>query len=99
MDKINQQLLRIKEISSTHHKKLDFVYDRAIQSISEGPSNEMAFRALSCMLSAASKPLTIDELTEVVAIETDSRALNPDNVPSKEAPSDICAGLIYIEGN
>jgi ankyrin repeat protein len=95
---ISQALRQIKAISNSSNREtqLDEVYGRAIQTIFDGPSTDLALKVLS-WVSNATRPLAIEELRVAVSVNEDSRAMEPDSLPSREILADICAGLVTIE--
>ncbi|KAL5325365.1 hypothetical protein ACEPPN_006490 [Leptodophora sp. 'Broadleaf-Isolate-01'] len=74
-------------------KTLDETYDRILRSIDEDYSQD-AFRILQWLVYSA-RPLRIEEMVEVIAIDTEQSQFNPENrLPDPRDLLTICSSLV-----
>ena len=96
---------KVKQTLKELPKDLDETYARMLKSIAQTPSSDDVFRLLQC-LSAAIRPLYVEELAEVLALDFDGPQGAPpelkDDKPLKDRKRDvlsICSSLILLVGN
>ncbi|KAJ7284170.1 ankyrin repeat-containing domain protein [Mycena rebaudengoi] len=88
----------LREAMKNLPKDLEHTYNEAIERI-ESQSEEdrkIAFLALTWVANAK-RPLTIAELQEAIAIEVDSKSLDPDNILDITYIVSVCGGLMVID--
>ncbi|KAJ7266795.1 ankyrin repeat domain-containing protein [Mycena rebaudengoi] len=88
----------LREALKNLPKDLEHTYNEAIERI-ESQSEEdrkIAFLALTWVANAK-RPLTIAELQEAIAIEVDSRSLDPDSILDITYIVSVCGGLMVID--
>lgn len=79
-------------------KVLDCAYGKAMERINVQPLDfkDLAMLALS-WITFAKKPLRSAELQHAIAIETDARVLDEENIPNVEDMVSVCAGLVTVD--
>ncbi|KAJ7287134.1 ankyrin repeat-containing domain protein [Mycena rebaudengoi] len=88
----------LREALKNLPKDLEHTYNEAIERI-EAQSEEdrnLAFLALTWVANAK-RPLTIAELQEAIAIEVDSKLLDPDSILDITYIVGVCGGLMVID--
>ncbi|KAJ7223968.1 ankyrin repeat domain-containing protein [Mycena rebaudengoi] len=88
----------LREALTNLPKDLEHTYNEAIERI-ESQSEEdrnLAFLTLTWVANAK-RPLTIAELQEAIAIEVDSKSLDPDSILDITYIVGVCGGLMVID--
>ena len=85
----------VRKALETMPTTLDATYDEAVRRIESQTDDdkELAFLVLS-WVSYASRPLTIEELRQALAVEPEETELDDENMPDQDTILSICAGLV-----
>ena len=97
---------KVKQTLNKLPKDLDETYARILKDIAQTPSSDDVIRLLQC-IAVAIRPLRVEELAEVLALDFDGPEgappeLKDDDTPLKDRQRDvlsICSSLILLFGN
>ncbi|KAJ7284126.1 vegetative incompatibility protein HET-E-1, partial [Mycena rebaudengoi] len=88
----------LREALTNLPKDLEHTYNEAIERIESQTEEDrnLAFLTLTWVANAK-RPLTIAELQEAIAIEVDSKSLDPDSILDITYIVGVCGGLVVID--